>query len=190
MFGQGQWKNEIIESVRQLELQVNDLKKNDLELKAQNVRLLQIIKNIGRKLVSRLPISLESLDKGLNYDLIFPEEVETWRVSVEGGVLLDTRASHEFTKASIPGAYNIPFDQLAARSESLLKDRPILLVCENGIKSVAACELLSGKGYFFLYVLKGGMSLYRGQIVREADVVPMELDVLEPIEEPGPTASV
>jgi rhodanese-related sulfurtransferase len=164
MFLNSAWKSEMAARLQELELQISDLKKSDSELKSQNHRLLQMLKNIGRKMVSRLPISIESLEKGLAYDLIFPEEVATWKTSVTGGVVLDLRPAYEYVKGAIPGTYNIPLEQLSSRFETLARDLPILLVCENGIKSVAAFELLNSKAYQFLYVLKGGMSLYEGPL--------------------------
>lgn len=149
-------------SLQQLELQVQDLKRNENELKAQNARLTMILKNFARKMVSRLPISMESLEKGLMYDLIFNDEIEAWKQSTRGGIVVDIRSGHEYAKNAIPGTLNIPFDQIHLRIESLSKDQAILLVCDNGVKSVTASELLASKGFNFLYVLKGGMSLYQG----------------------------
>jgi rhodanese-related sulfurtransferase len=150
------------------------MKKGEMELRSQNSRLGLMIKNLAKKLVSRLPISIESLEKGLGYDLIFSAEIDAWKAATSGGTLLDIRPSHDYLKASIPGSFNIPVEQLSMRLDSLPRERAILIVCENGIKSVAASELLSSKGYSFLYVLKGGLSMYEGEIeqpraVREAD---------------------
>jgi rhodanese-related sulfurtransferase len=173
MFGGKSWKSQLALHLQEIDQQIANLQRADQELKNQNLRLLEILKNVGRKLVSRLPISLESLEKGLDYDLIFPEEVETWRVSVGSGILLDTRSANDFAKAFIRGAINLPLEQLNARMDSLSKDHPILLICENGIKSVAACEQLRAKGYHYLYVLKGGMSLYRGETLSHLTSAPI-----------------
>lgn len=164
MFGSNRWKRECLQRIQHLEAELADLKKTESEIRSQNHRLLQILRNMGRKLVHRLPLSMESLEKGLGYDLIFGDEIEAWRNAVPKGLLLDLRPYHEYAKGCIPGSYNIPFDQLSTRLESLAKERPILLICENGIRSVAAFEALSSKAYSYLYVLKGGMSLYRGPV--------------------------
>lgn len=163
MFASNDWKTQVTKSLQHLELQVQDLKRNESELKAQNSRLSMMLKNFARKMVSRFPISLESLEKGLVYDLIFSDELDAWKQASRGGVILDVRAGHEYTKNHISGSLNIPFDQLHLRLESLQRDQAILLVCDNGIKSVTASELLSSKGFYFLYVLKGGMSLFQTQ---------------------------
>ncbi len=164
MFGNSEWKKRVATSLRELESQIADLKRGEGELRSQNAKLSFMLKNLGRKIVARLPISLESLDKGLVYDLIFAEEIPAWSQATQQGYILDLRPAHETLKLMIPGAVNIPFEQLALRLDSIPKDHPLLLVCENGIKSVSASELLSSKGYMFLYVLKGGMALYREQV--------------------------
>jgi rhodanese-related sulfurtransferase len=162
MFASTDWKNQITKTIQQLELQVQDLKRNESELKSQNARLAMTLKSFARKMVSRMPISIESLEKGLMYDLIFSDEIEAWRQATRDGILLDIRVAHEYAKNSIPGSLNIPFDQINLRIENLAKDQAVLLVCDNGVKSVTASEQLAAKGFNFLYVLKGGMSLFQG----------------------------
>lgn len=165
MFGQSNWKNEIQANIQELQNQVMDLQKSILDTKSQNVKLQNHLRSVARKLVLRLPLSLESLEKGLQYDLIFSNELESWIQMARDGLILDVRSADEYERAAIPGATNLPFDQLNKVIERLNRHQPILLVCDNGVKSVAACELLQQKGFFFLYVLKGGMSHYEGQTV-------------------------
>lgn len=150
-------------ALKQMESQVAEMKKSEVELKSQVGRLTSVLKNLGRKMVMRLPVSLESLEKGLSYDLIFPAEVDAWRKAAHGGLVIDIRPAQEYARGSIPHSINIPLDQLSMKFEEIDKMQPILLVCENGIKSVSACELLTSKGYPFTYVLKGGMSLVRSE---------------------------
>lgn len=171
MFRQSNWKQQVSETLQHFEQSISDLKKAEIELRAQNRTLTSTIRNIGKKLVLGLPVSLESLDKGLNYDLIFAEEVDAWKASATGGRVIDLRPKREFLKGYIPEAYNIPQDQLTQVLERLNPQDPLLMVCENGIRSASASDLLASRGFHFVYVLKGGMSLYRGDLVKEADTV-------------------
>jgi len=161
MFGIAEFKKQVQQSLRQMELQITELKKSEADIRSQNARLTQVVKNLGRKLVMRLPISVESLEKGLNYDLIFPDEIETWRRAISNSIILDIRPAHEYARGSISGSVNIPLDQISMKLDTIKREQAILLVCDNGIKSVSATELLHSKGYFFTYVLKGGMSLLK-----------------------------
>lgn len=174
MFGQSNWKKEVEASLRDLQDEVADLKRQNNELKAQNFRLSKTQKTIAKKLVLRLPLSLESLQKDLNYDLIFPEEVESWMKMAREPMIIDLRSKEDFEKASLPGAVNIPHEQLARMGDRFSKNQPILLVCENGVKSVSASETLEQKAFSFIYVLKGGMNYYEGRTVRVETAEPLE----------------
>jgi rhodanese-related sulfurtransferase len=165
MFGNSRFQQDVVQKINELEQQIADLQKHQTELKTSNSKLSAQLKTITRKLVMRLPLSLESLEKSLNYDLIFPEEVEAWLKMTKGGVIIDIRSADDFSKNSVPDSLSIPVDQLGKRVEKFTKFQPILLVCENGVKSVSASELLHSKGFHFLYVLKGGISHFDGKMV-------------------------
>jgi len=165
MFGNSQFRQDVIQQFREMEQQIGDLQRAQADLKAQNSKLLSQLKTVTRKLVMRLPLSLESLEKGLNYDLIFPEEVESWQQITKGGLVMDIRSQDDFVREALPEAISIPVDQLGSKAEKISKFQPVLLVCENGVKSVSASELLHSKGFHFLYVLKGGMTHYEGKKV-------------------------
>lgn len=165
MFGNSRFQQDVVQKINELEQQISDLQRQQTDLKATNSKLLAQLKTVTRKLVMRLPLSLESLEKSLNYDLIFPEEIDAWLKMTKTGILVDIRSADDFSRSSVPGSISIPVDQLGKRVERFTKFQPILLICENGVKSVSASELLHSKGFHFLYVLKGGMSHYEGQTV-------------------------
>lgn len=165
MFGQSNWKQELAQRFGELEQKIADLEKASQEAKAQNSRLQQTIKSVTRKLVLRLPLSLESLEKGLRYDLIFPEEVQAWQQMASEGIVLDVRSQEEFLAESIPESANIPLEHLSSRLDRISRHTPILLVCDTGVKSVTASEVLIQKGFNFVYVLKGGLAHYHGERV-------------------------
>jgi rhodanese-related sulfurtransferase len=158
MFGLGEFKKQVLGSFRQLEQQISDLKRGEQELRSQNARMMQLMKNMGRKIVCRLPISLESLEKGLIYDLIFGDEIEGWKKAAPTGIIVDIRPQIEFSRGAIGSSVNIPLDQISAKIEVYTKDTPMLLICENGVRSASVSELLQAKGYPFIYVLKGGIA--------------------------------
>ncbi|PIR22284.1 MAG: hypothetical protein COV44_08700 [Deltaproteobacteria bacterium CG11_big_fil_rev_8_21_14_0_20_45_16] len=162
MFGQSNWKTDVTQRMDQMEQQILDLQRALADSKAQTMRLSQMFKNVSKKILLRLPVSIESLEKHLIYDLIFAEEIETWLQMAREGAILDLRSSDEFSKSHIPGAFNLPLEQLTNRLDKIARGAPVLLVCENGVKSVTASEHLAAKGFPFIYVLKGGMSHYQG----------------------------
>jgi len=165
MFGQSNWKQETHLKIDQLEQQVADLQRSLLEVRAQYTKLAQNHKTVTKKLVWRLPLSVESLEKNLHYDLIFSEELEGWQRMANEGLIIDLRSPEEFQKAHIEGAVNLPAEFMGSKIDKLSRVQPLLFVCENGVKSVSTSELLYSKGFSFLYVLKGGMHHYPGSTV-------------------------
>ena len=65
------------------------------------------------------------------------------------------RSAQEFESGHVPGALNIPHDQVAARSAELgAKDRPVLLYCRTGRRSGLAASDLARLGFTALYDFK------------------------------------
>jgi len=62
-------------------------------------------------------------------------------------MLLDVRTPQEYAQGSIPGAVNIPVDELRGRLEELPKDKELLVFCKVGIRGYVAFRLLSQHGY-------------------------------------------
>jgi rhodanese-related sulfurtransferase len=55
--------------------------------------------------------------------------------------LIDVRSASEFAAGHIPGAVNIPMDQIEARLEDL-PSRPLLLVCQTGKRARMTATIL------------------------------------------------
>lgn len=70
--------------------------------------------------------------------------------------LLDVRESWEYGMYRIPGAVNIPLNDIPARLGEIPDDRPVVVVCEHGVRSVYAARYLSQQGYGGVYNLVGG----------------------------------
>ena len=69
-----------------------------------------------------------------------------------GVTVLDVRTSQEFEAGHVPGAVNIPYDQVAARSAEVgLKGKPVLLYCRSGRRSAIAASELNKQGFTAVY---------------------------------------
>ncbi len=83
----------------------------------------------------------------------------SWDTAIEmhkqGGILLDVRTPEEFSQGTVPGAKNIPLQQIQARFAELPKERNILVFCRSGVRSQKASEFLKGMG-FSIYNVEGG----------------------------------
>lgn len=75
-----------------------------------------------------------------------------------GARLVDVRTPSEFAAGHIPGAINIPLQQLDSRlSELQAQDTPVVLYCRSGSRSGSAKRLLKNAGLAAVYDL-GPMS--------------------------------
>jgi rhodanese-related sulfurtransferase len=71
--------------------------------------------------------------------------------------VLDVRTPEEFVTGHVPGAVNIPYDQVAARLAEVPKDKEVVLYCRSGRRAGMAAEVLAANGYTRLKHLEGDM---------------------------------
>lgn len=71
--------------------------------------------------------------------------------------VLDVRTPEEFAAGHVPGAVNIPHEQVAARAADVPKDKDVVIYCRSGRRSALAAEALAAKGYTRLGHLDGDM---------------------------------
>ena len=70
--------------------------------------------------------------------------------------LVDVRTADEYSIGSIPGAINIPVDELRNRLSELPKDKPIVVTCAVGLRGYLAYRILVQHGYKDVKNLSGG----------------------------------
>jgi NADPH-dependent 2,4-dienoyl-CoA reductase/sulfur reductase-like enzyme/rhodanese-related sulfurtransferase len=74
--------------------------------------------------------------------------------------LLDVRTAQEFAAGHIPGAVNIPVDELRARLSDLPRDRQIAAYCQVGQRGYLATRILLQRG-FAVANIGGGYTTYK-----------------------------
>lgn len=79
--------------------------------------------------------------------------------------LLDVRSRGEFAEGHLMGAVNIPVEELEGRISELTRDRPVIIYCAHGSKSLMAARLLDRMG-FCTAAAAGGLSYYRGRFYK------------------------
>lgn len=72
-----------------------------------------------------------------------------WDAIAGGAPVIDVRTDAEFQQGHLPGAVNIPFDQIASRLTELPSDksRTIVLYCRSGRRSGIAKQTLEEVGF-------------------------------------------
>lgn len=73
------------------------------------------------------------------------------------GVLLDVRERDEHEEMRVPGAVLMPLSGFAETFGSLPRDRPILVMCASGQRSLAAADHLLGQGFTDVTNVTGGI---------------------------------
>jgi rhodanese-related sulfurtransferase len=87
-----------------------------------------------------------------NHQDIFVNELELWRA--KGAQLIDVREPFEFAQGHVPGAKNIPLDQIADIGADLKGS--IVLICASGGRSSHAAQYLALLGQAEIANLVGG----------------------------------
>lgn len=75
-------------------------------------------------------------------------------------MLIDTRTLDEFSFGTIPGAINIPLDEMREHLSEIPTDKPVVLFCAIGLRGYLAQRILMGRGYQNTLNLIGGYKTY------------------------------
>ena len=85
---------------------------------------------------------------------LFGKETNLQQFLNEGAVIIDVRTPQEFDRGHVKGSKNVPLDSLQNRFEEIRSlNKPIITVCQSGMRSGTAKSFLQGKG---LKVINGG----------------------------------
>ncbi len=93
--------------------------------------------------------------------------VITWRELIEQKnkiLLVDTRTAEEYSFGTIPGAVNIPLDDLRKRMVEVPRNQPVVVFCAVGLRGYLAQRILMGNGYENVRNLSGGYKLYSAAV--------------------------
>jgi glyoxylase-like metal-dependent hydrolase (beta-lactamase superfamily II)/rhodanese-related sulfurtransferase len=101
--------------------------------------------------------------------------LEELRARPAGAVVVDVREPEEFVNGHVPGAVNLPQADLATRLNEVPRDRPVLVICQGGFRSLRAAQFLSQCGISDVASVKGGTEAWRaaaGELIRESTRLP------------------
>lgn len=73
------------------------------------------------------------------------------------GLLIDVREPHEFAEGTLPGAVNIPLDEIPTRLTEFDQSRRVVFLCRSGGRSAHAAAQLTAAGFSDVVNLVGGM---------------------------------
>ena len=81
-------------------------------------------------------------------------------------LLLDVREPWEVETASIDGALTIPMQDVPAKADSLPRDRPLVVFCHHGGRSLQVVMWLRGNGIPDAINMAGGIDLWAQEVDR------------------------
>lgn len=89
-------------------------------------------------------------------------QAATRLINDEKAVVIDIREMAQFNEGHLPGALSMPYAQLSENSLALEKhkQRPLIIVCGTGQKSITAMNKLRKQGYTKTYILAGGVNAW------------------------------
>ena len=82
-----------------------------------------------------------------------------WIAEPGAATVLDVRTPAEFETAHLTGSYSVPLDLLREHTEEFAAhlDRPVVLICQSGVRAEQAAQRLAGVGLANLHILDGGL---------------------------------
>jgi len=78
-----------------------------------------------------------------------------------GPVLIDVRSAEEFAAGHIPGALNIPYQEIAERISEVEAPNGVALYCMKGPRAKRGEAALLEAGYGPIYHVEGGLSAWQ-----------------------------
>jgi rhodanese-related sulfurtransferase len=78
----------------------------------------------------------------------------------DGPLLVDVREPDEFATERAEGALLLPISEFAERHEELPRDRPLLMICQSGSRSMSATMFLLQRGWTDVRNVDGGTTAW------------------------------
>src|SRR5690606_12088427 len=144
--------------------QIDHLEGEILRLEQKMDELIQLQRNHLIRVKSREEMQAEFLCQGRKY--LAPSPVKAGTRNHEKDfdfTLLDVSASDFNPLTPVPEAIKIPWEELPERFIELQnKTTPLLIISEDGTRSILACEFLAKRGYFNCNNISGGHRFWKG----------------------------
>ena len=92
-----------------------------------------------------------------------PQAVAALRDTTEIQII-DVREPWEYELCHIEGTLHIPLGQIPARLAELASDRPLIVLCHHGMRSLQVAHYLLSQGYQDVTNLSGGIDAWARDI--------------------------
>ncbi|MBL7995011.1 sulfurtransferase [bacterium] len=89
-----------------------------------------------------------------------PGEFKQWVESKKAFQLLDVRERWEYDIVRFEQATLRPLGFLPINPPELDKEKPVVVYCHHGVRSISGCLIMEQLGFKNVYNLSGGIDLY------------------------------
>jgi len=133
------------------------------------VLALAVLVIAANMVCARIACTAETID---DYVFKLPNEAGYYDITVDelnariddksdnSFIIVDIRDDASYDEAHIPGAINIPLNELGYRVFSLDKTKDIIVYCFTGVTSQVACQILVNAGFKDVYNVIGGIKAW------------------------------
>lgn len=98
--------------------------------------------------------------------ILEPNKVKEMIDNNQFDLIIDLRTQENYLKGHLPGAINIPINEIPDKFDFLNKyqKKPIILYCGIGSQSKSACKVLALNGFEKIYSLSRGIKGYKYEL--------------------------
>lgn len=155
-------QNSIFYNFNQLQDEVKELKKELADLSEKYEKAMAIQRCHIMRIKNGEKLSDEYILNGRLYNDYSPEAAfDFYSQEDENYILLDVSEKAYQPPQELPEATRIPLEELPMRIKELVnKATPILVISEDGVKSILACEMLNQFGYYNINNISGGYKFW------------------------------
>lgn len=91
-------------------------------------------------------------------------ELAKWRQAEIAHVVLDVREAHELEICGLEGAMHIAMSQITERIDEVPRDKPVVVMCHHGSRSMMVVEFLRSAGVHNVVNLDGGIHAWACEV--------------------------
>ncbi len=116
------------------------------------------LREVAFRRAGRRPLPAARAADGDTAEAVLPDELSA-HLARTGALLLDVREPEEAIAEPVPGSLLVPLGELEERVGELDADRPVVAVCQRGVRSRRAVEILRAAGFDASHVEGGAVGL-------------------------------
>lgn len=162
-------KNNIFYNINLINERISHLEKQLMYLSENLEEIVAIDRSHMIRVKNGEAVSNDTIFNGSPYNDLSPDKAWlTYKNKNINFILVDV--SHEDSEPSFhfEEAIRISIDDIESKAHELLNKKvPILIISEDGCRSVLACEKLAELGYYNTNNISGGYKFWPGQFVEE-----------------------